>query len=141
MAEENKLREGVAGRFVDCRPVPEDPGIVERRHRASCLLKPKPQCGTCPNSKFTLLFNLPEKKFQQVMCPRWKHEGERHAGKQPDSYVITELASCKDMPFSFCGSCPSREELQKLEIDKTKDGWFARWTRFRKEMLNGDDTR
>lgn len=98
-----------------------------------------PKCQTCPNSKFTLYFDVPEKKLEQVKCPRWKSEQLRHAGAQPEEYVTTELATCREMPYGFCGSCPSQEELQKMYVDKTKDGWVARWTRFRKEMMDADD--
>lgn len=137
--DDKPLKEGISGRFVHCHPVPEDPEIVEQRHRASCLLKLRPQCHTCPNSRFTLLFDTPEKKSEQVMCPRWKKDGDRHAGEPPKEYVVTEIATCKERPFDFCGSCPSREELQELHVDKTKDGWLARWNRFRKEEESDDD--
>lgn len=137
--EEKPLREGYGGRYVMCTPNLEEPEITEQRHRATCLLKLTPNCPTCPNNKFTLYFDVPEKKLEQVRCPRWKSEALRHSGAGPEEYVVTELAMCKEAPFGFCGSCPSQEELQKMFVDKTKDGWVSRWSRFRKEMLEADD--
>jgi ssDNA-binding Zn-finger/Zn-ribbon topoisomerase 1 len=136
--DDKPIKEGVSGRFVLCHPVPEDPEIVEKVHRASCLLKTRPHCHTCPNSRFTLFFEVQEKKIEQVMCPRWKSIADLHRGEQPETYVITELATCKEMPFPFCGSCPSVEELAELHIDKSKYGWLSRWKRFTKEA--DDDT-
>jgi hypothetical protein len=126
------------GAYVDCHPKLDDLEVVEKKHRASCLLKLMPQCSTCPNSRFTLLFNTPDKKLLQVQCPRWKEVASLHIGKPPDEYVVTEEATCREAPFPFCGSCPSRAKLQELDIDKSKDGWLSRWDRFRKEMLNAD---
>lgn len=136
---EKPIREGISGRFVICHPNPEDPEVAEQRHRAACLLKATPRCGTCPNSKFTLYFDVPEKKLEQVKCPRWKSESIRHSGAPPEEYVVTELATCKEAPHGFCGSCPSKEELEKMHVDKSKDGWLARFNRFREEMRKADD--
>ena len=127
------------GAYVECHPVVDDPQIKESKHRGTCLLKPLPQCHTCPNSRFTLLFDTPEKKLTQIMCPRWKSIADLHTGKLPDEYVVTEEATCREKPFPFCGSCPSRAKLEELQIDKKKDGWLSRLKRFEDEMRKADD--
>lgn len=133
MSEDKKVILGDVSKYSNCRPVKEDPQIIEAKHKSMCLMRLRAECHTCPNSKFTLLFDVPEKRLEQVMCPRWKDVRELWQGKNPESYSVTELATCKERPFPFCGSCPSVEELNELGIDKTKDGWVSRWKRFRDE--------
>lgn len=133
MSNEKKVVLGDSAKFAQCFPVKDDPNITEARHRSLCLMRHKEECHSCPNSKFTLLFDVPEKKLEQVMCPRWKSIASMWKGENPETYTVTEIATCKERPFPFCGSCPSVEELKELEIDKTKDGWLSRWKRFREE--------
>lgn len=133
MSNEKKLVLGDGAKYAECRPIKEDQQIVESRHRALCLMRLREECHVCPNSKFALVFDVPEKKLEQVRCPRWENVRDLWQGKPPDKYEVTEFATCKERPFPFCGSCPSREELAELEIDKSKDGWLSRWNRFREE--------
>lgn len=106
-------------------------GVTERKHRATCLVKPYAACGSCAHSKFKLVFNADQNaKLQQVLCPRWKDETARAEGKSPESYVATEVMTCGTKPFPFCGSCPSMERLSQMFIDKKKDGWYSRFKRF-----------
>lgn len=118
------------GHFVECHPTGEV-DVVEKKHRASCLVKPYPACGTCAHSNFKLVFNAdPNAKLQQVLCPRWASDQARTDGRSPEKYVTTELMTCAERPFSFCGSCPSMERLSQMFIDKKKDGWYSRFKRF-----------
>jgi hypothetical protein len=121
------------GLTVTCHPVLDDPTVIERQHRAVCLVKPYVACGSCPNSRFTLLFKGDRtERFTRVACPRWESEDQRMRGEAPAKYVTTEEATCQSKPFPFCVSCPSRKELQeKYGADKTKEDWFGRFKRLR----------
>jgi len=55
----------------------------------------------------------------------------------PDDYVSVELATCEEMPFEFCPSCPSRKNVATMGADKSTSGWYGRWHRVIKE--EGDD--
>ena len=126
------------GLHVLCTPT-EDPEVTEIQHRISCLSRPYAACSRCRHSSFTLIFNgNPQVRFETVLCPRWKRDGDRVKGEKPSSYVPTELATCSEKPFEYCPSCPSREVLSKLEVDKTKDGWYSRYKRFTQEEDDAD---
>lgn len=126
------------GLTVICRPIPEDPEVTEVKHRVVCMTKPYPSCHSCRHGNFTLVFNVtPNARYERVLCPRWASQTDRLKGGQPE-YVVTEVATCGEKPFEFCPSCPSRGDLQKLDIDKTKDGWYSRWRRFREEELEDE---
>jgi len=138
---ERQQRTGAIGNglTVLCTPNPEEPDAVEVKHRVVCLTKPYAACGMCQHGSFTLVFNVtPNARYERVLCPKWEGEARRLDGNSPDTYVPTEVATCEAKPFSFCPSCPSRAELQKLDIDKTKDGWYSRWKRFREEELEDE---
>ena len=121
------------GLTVICTPKPEEPEVTEVKHRVVCLMKPYPACHSCSHGRFTVVFNVtPGTREERVLCPRWVNLKERLEGGQPE-YVVTEKATCAEKPFEFCPSCPSVEALQKLNIDKTKEGWYARWRRFTEE--------
>lgn len=138
MSEDPTLKKGVDAHFVECRPLPDDPLVIERRHRATCLLNLTARCPTCKNNKFTLFFEEREKRLECVQCPRWKDNASRVLGESPTSYVTTEVATCKEQPFEFCPSCPGKEELQEVEIDKNKEGWYSIWKRM-KQLLAEED--
>lgn len=72
------------------------------------------------------------------MCPRWSQDIDRMKGAQPDKYVETEIKTCSDKPYPYCPSCPSLENLSKMYVDKTKDSWYARYLRFKKEEIDDD---
>lgn len=118
------------GMTVDCRPVLEDPQIVQRQSRVVCLTKPYVACTYCPHSSFDLLFNTKtkEQRVEQVSCPRWAGDG-RLRGKPPDAYVSVELSTCEEMPFEFCPSCPTRKNVAAAGADKSVPGWYGRWSR------------
>lgn len=119
-----------SGLTVTCYPDLNDPTIVERQHRAVCLVKPYVACSSCKNSRFTLLFKMD--RTERVQCPRWEDEDQRMRGETPTRYVSTELATCEAKPFPFCTSCPSRKELQeRYSADKEKEGWYGRYHRLR----------
>lgn len=128
MSDES-FRKGMAGKFVECRPLPNDPLVIEKRHRASCLMQPTSRCSTCPNSSFTLFFEEADTRVQLVQCPKWTDGGSRLRGDAPVSYVTTEVATCQAKPFEFCPSCPSVENLEELELEKSKVGWYTIWQR------------
>jgi hypothetical protein len=133
--EERQRRTGSIGTglHVICTPKPEEPEVSEIQHRVVCMTKPYPSCHTCAHGRFTLVFNVtPNARLERVLCPRWSG-AERQEGKNPEEYIETEVATCQEKPFEFCPSCPSREALQKLGIDKLKDGWYSRWRRFTEE--------
>lgn len=142
--EERRAREkmtGVLGNglHVVCQPVLEDPGVTRIQHRAVCLTKPLPSCPYCPHRRFSVFFNGdPTARFKMVSCPRWAGAGDRSQGKDPSSYVATELATCESKPFEFCPSCPSQEELVQIGADKQAGGWYTRWRRFREEALEDE---
>lgn len=122
------------GHFVECHPTGEE-DITEKKHRATCLVKPYPACGSCAHSNFKLIFNAdPEAKLQQVLCPRWASDKAFVSGENPEKYVATEVMTCSEKPFTFCGSCPSMERLSQMFIDKKKDGWYSRFRRFQRFM-------
>lgn len=122
---------------VECRPVLEDSQIVQRQSRVICLTRPYVACSYCPHSSFELLFNVnKEQRVEQVACPRWSRGDGRVSGKQPDDYVSVELATCEELPFEFCPSCPSRKNVAVTGADKSISGWYGRWHRVIKE---GDD--
>lgn len=139
--EERQRRTGQigSGLYVICTPRPyEEPEVTEVQHRVVCLTRPYPACQSCRHSRFTLLFNgKPDARFDRVLCPRWSSVSERLKGKNPDQYVTTEIATCAEKPFEFCPSCPARETLAKMDIDKTREGWVSRWKRFTED--DGDD--
>lgn len=121
------------GHLVRCHPT-GDPEVSEIRSRVSCLLKPLPACNGCSHSKFKMVFNAdPATNLQTVQCPRWRNDATRMSGEKPVEYVETELLTCANKPFSFCGSCPSLERLSQMFVDKKKDGWYSRFRRFSKE--------
>lgn len=128
MSDES-FKKGMAGKFVECHPLPNDPLVIEKRHRASCLMQPTPRCHTCPNSSFTLFFEEPEVRVQLVQCPKWSNAAARLRGDAPSSYVTTEVATCESRPFEFCPSCPSVENLEELELEKSNVGWYTIWQR------------
>lgn len=126
------------GHFVDCHPTGEE-DVSEKKHRATCLVRPYPACGSCAHSNFKLVFNADlSAKHQQVRCPRWANDGFRMEGRQPDEYVPTEVMTCAERPFPYCGSCPSMETLSQIFIDKKKDGWCSRLKRVQ-EFLEEDN--
>ncbi len=121
------------GHVVSCHPT-GDPEVFEKKHRVVCLTRPYAACGGCRHAKFKLVFNAdPNAALKTVKCPRWAQEMSRIRGEQPDHYVETEVKTCSEKPFPFCPSCPSLENLSKMYIDKTKDSWYARFIRFKKE--------
>jgi hypothetical protein len=123
---------------VDCRPVLEDPQIIERQSRVICLTKPYAACTYCRHSSFELLFNVnKEQRVEQVSCPRWASGDGRVKGKLPDDYVSVELATCEGLPFEFCPSCPSRKNVATTGADKSSPGWYGRWHRVTKEGEDG----
>lgn len=134
-ARQNRTGVLGTGHFVECRPVPEDPEVVQTQHRAVCLVKPHSACSTCPHSLFSLAFDTNKKseRLGLVACPRWTGQVGPVIEGAPDHYVSVEEATCETRPFLFCASCPSRVEVQKCGADKTKDGWFGRWKRLQAE--------
>lgn len=128
-----------SGLTVICTPNPEDPDVQEVQHRVVCAMRPYAACYSCQHRIFTLTFKGDPDRYEQVLCPMWKNVQERLDGKQPDEYLKRELAMCAEKPFEFCASCPSREELAKMGIDKTKDGWYARYRRFKQEQEAEED--
>lgn len=126
---------------VLCTPDLNEPTVTEQQHRVVCITKPYSTCLTCKNSKFSLLFKTDRTaRFQQVACPKWGDERRRLKGEPPERYVTTEVATCESRPFSFCASCPSRTELtEKYSVDKTRDGWYGRWKRFRQGEFEDAD--
>lgn len=138
---ERERRTGVIreGLLVICYPVPDDPDFIRKQHRAVCLTRPLPHCPYCPHSRFTLFFDSnPEARFQTVKCPKWEHNGDREKGMSPARYETAELATCESKPFDYCPSCPSQQELVQIGADKQADGWYGRWSRFRKEALEDE---
>lgn len=135
--EERQRRTGSLGTglHVVCTPDPLlEPDVTEIQHRAVCTTRPYAACQNCSHSRFTLFFNgRPEARFDRVLCPKWKSATDRLEGKQPEEYITTEVATCDAKLFEFCPSCPVKEALEKLGIDKTKDGWYSRWKRFTEE--------
>lgn len=124
------------GHTVQCHPTGE-PDIFERQSRVVCLAKPYVACGGCRHSKFKLIFNAdPSVRLQTVKCPRWDNDTARMRGELPSSYAQAEVLTCSSKPFAYCPSCPSLEDLSKMFIDKTKEGWYARYRRFIKEEGN-----
>jgi len=125
---------------VECRPELNDPQIVQRQGRVVCLTKPYQACYYCPHSSFDLLFNTnKDQRVEQVSCPRWSKAGGRLGGIAPDGYVSVETATCKEMPFEFCPSCPSRKNVAATGADKSVPGWYGRWNRVRSEALEDED--
>lgn len=138
---DRERRTGVIGNghTVNCHPT-GDPEVVEKKHRVVCLTKPYAACGGCRHSKFKLVFNAnPQASLDVVMCPRWKSDTDRVKGEQPETYVPTEVKTCSEKPFPFCPSCPSLEDLSKMYVDKKKDTWYARFSRFRREQEEEDE--
>jgi hypothetical protein len=139
--EARPLKKGVDARFVTCRPLQDDPLVLETRHRASCLLRQQePRCSTCPNQSFTLFFEPPEKRLEVVKCPRWGNKGDRSQGLAPTSFVDTELATCAEKPYEFCPSCPTKELLAEIDLDKSKEEWYRIWNRAM-TIVKDDDER
>lgn len=131
MVASGRVRDGLT---VECRPVLEDPQIVQQSSRVTCLTRPYAACPSCPHSSFNLLFNADkEKRLEQVACPRWSNAAGRVYGKPPDAYVSVEVATCNELPFEFCPSCPSRKNVEVTGADKSVPGWYGRWHRVAKE--------
>jgi hypothetical protein len=144
--EERRVRENRTGVLrnglnVLCFPNPEDPMVFQTQHRAACGHRPYAACPTCPHSTYTLAFkkDTRDEKYSLVSCPRWETEFARSEGQAPTGYVFTEVATCRLKPFTFCMSCPSKEDLQEVGADKTKPGWVGRWKRLRGPEDDDDD--
>jgi hypothetical protein len=128
---EGRTGELKTGHMVWCFPNPEDPEVVQQQHRAVCFQKPYAACPSCPHSRFSLFFDV-EKKTERLCtlsCPRWQSEKEFLDGEAPDHYVPVEQATCEAKPFFFCPSCPSKKEVGQVGADKTRPGWYGRWSR------------
>jgi hypothetical protein len=125
------------GLTVFCHPDLEDPEVVEVRSRAACLFRPYAACQTCPHQSFTLTFDAERsvKRQELVACPRWANAADRLEGKSPEGYIQTEVATCQAKPFEFCPSCPVREALLGMGLDKSEPGWYGRWHRLNGEQL------
>lgn len=141
--KERQGRTGVVGNGLNvvCFPNPEEPQIQELRSRAACLMRPLAICQYCRHSNFTLFFdgNAPDTRYRLVACPRWRNPGDRQKGREPDYYVAVETAACEKKQLEFCPSCPSEEELVQIcSADKTKEGWYSRYRRFRDEEFNDE---
>jgi hypothetical protein len=139
---ERQRRTGVLGNGVTviCTPDLTQPDVTEVQHRAVCLVRPYPSCVSCRHGCFTLSFNAnAQAKYEQVKCPAWCSPVDRLKGKSPSDYQSREIATCLEQPYEFCPSCPKREELSKLGIDKNKDGWYSRWQRFKKDAEAHDE--
>jgi hypothetical protein len=142
-ARERQVRTGVlgAGTNVVCRPDPTDPSIMQTQHRAACLHHPFAGCAYCPHQTFTLIFkSVPADPYEILSCPRWGSEADRMNGSPPVSYVPVERALCSQRPFPFCSSCPTKEELDDLGADKGRSGWYGRWHRIMKSLLEEDES-
>jgi len=142
--QERFRRTGVIGpgKLVLCNPIPEDPGVTETKSRVTCLTRPYAHCGSCNHSNFSLIFRVDtrERLGQVVACPKWTRGlVDRTDGKPPDHYEPTEVSTCKKMPFEFCPSCPSIETVAKMSANKSKEGWYGRWNRFKKLEFDQDD--
>lgn len=138
--EEAKVGNAKDGLTVECRPELNDPEIVQRQSRVMCLIKPYPACYSCQHSSFTILFKTDkEERYEQVSCPRWSNAAGRVKGESPDGYVSVEAATCSEMPFEFCPSCPSRKNVATTGADKSVPGWYGRWNRISKQEREGDD--
>ena len=124
--------------IVKCHPVLEDQMVVQDQHRLVCLTRPYQTCQFCPHQSFTLLFNANSglALAEIVSCPRW--EGAIRGA--PDYYVPTEVATCRDRPFSFCSSCPSSNEVAEFGADKREQGWFGRWSKNKAEEIANANT-
>lgn len=143
--EEERERQRATGQIgngvtVKCFPAPEDPEIMQLKHRVACHIKPYDVCSYCPHSSFTLIFKKRPREEAEaeerlmVACPRWGTIISRLQSRTPDTYVPVEVGTCKMRPFEACNECPTDlVELGKLGIDKTKDGWYGRWLRINKE--------
>lgn len=130
-----------SGLMVLCKPNPfDEPDVAEVQSRVVCLGRPYVGCGACSHSKFALIFknDRKEESLRVVACPRWKNLMDRLDRKAPEEYVMTELGTCEKQPFEFCPSCPSAESVEKYGADKSKDGWYGRWDRFRRMEFEDD---
>lgn len=127
------------GLTVICFPT-DDPGVFEYQSRVICMSGPYAKCQRCPHSSFNIEFvpNDGSWKLEQVMCPRWRVDLERHT-ESPETYLSTPLRTCQDQPFMFCRTCPTRSELVQLGIDKSKKDWYSRWVRFTREEGDSED--
>lgn len=110
------------------------PATGEQVHRAVCMFRPHPHCPFCRHRIFDLFFD-PGAKYELVACPRWESEKAKAAGELPETYVLTEVATCTLKPFTFCGSCPSSEELAVMHCEKVRPGWYSRWKRVTDSLL------
>jgi hypothetical protein len=94
--------------------------------RELCLLESRPACGSCPNSKIDMVFQIGLGQ-QTVACPRWESDKQQREGQSP-SYVFIDRKVClTEKPFSFCPSCPNsnpselpRDGLKWLDEDIRK---------------------
>ena len=142
--EDRKVRQRVTGEIsegktVICKPVLEDPSIMEHQNRLICMLHKYAACDTCQHQTFTLFFRGdPNERMRLVACPRWDAEMSRITGKAPDIYIPTEVGNCQEGPLAFCSSCPSREDLLSMEIEKERPGWYGRWQRLKEHDDDGD---
>jgi len=137
--EETQTGVARGGLTVECKPDLMDREIIQRQSRVVCLTKPYEACSYCPHASFTILFKTnKEERTEQVACPRWTN-AQRNLGQSPDGYVAVEMATCADMPFEFCPSCPSRKNVAVTGADKAKPGWYSRWHRVTKDEEEDDD--
>jgi len=124
------------GMVVDCRPALDDPQIIQRQSRVVCLVKPYTACYYCSHSSFDLLFNTNrDRRFEQVSCPKWERVEDRLKSNPPIGYVSVESATCAEMPFEFCPSCPTKKNVEITGADKSTPGWYGRWSRIHTEEV------
>lgn len=137
-----QLRTGVLGEghHVECRPDPIDRSITQAQNRTACLTRPYASCSICPHSVFTLVFKAqPDDPYDVVACPRWRDAAAKQEGESPSSYVPVEVATCRQRPFDFCTSCPTRDQVSDIGADKHRDGWYGRWKRFVSDEMEDED--
>lgn len=118
------------GKIVACEHVPSMlEGIPAEVSRTTCLLKAKEQCGTCPNSRVVLRFQL-RVVDQVVACPRWESEEDRRERRDPLDYVEVRRDTCiRVKPFDHCDSCPNSSAG---ELPRIHARWFEEEERRRR---------
>ena len=140
---EREVRTGSIGNGLEvwCQPYLDDREIYHKKNRVVCLAQPYQACQTCHHKLFTLYFNSArkEKVAAPIACPRWANSASREKGFDPDHYTFVTQGTCTDdKPFTFCSACPKPEQLVQIGLDKSTQGWYGRYQRFRKEgLLNG----
>lgn len=113
---------------------------MQMQSRVICLTRPYQACSVCPHSMFTLIFkSQPDDPYDVVACPRWSDTPMKQNGEAPTSYVPVEVATCRQRPFDFCTSCPSRDQVLDIGADKHLDGWYGRWKRFVSDDQEDDE--